>query len=284
LLVLEFDYDRWETGMLVAELSSGKTLFRKPLDERAYGMAIAPDGRLAAVSHAGGIDLWDLDQGLVFDRIETLPQVFSSLAFNPEGSLLMGAVSEDAVTYYHVASAWETQGWTRAADIMGTALAIRDIRFTADGEKLLFVDDYGVPSLQGLPDPLLQEAQSALFSYMTALATGDYTRAAEFYMHNPAAMDDPAEGIRTMGGDPDDMALTFELFCAPDALPCLPVKDVLFTGHDYWGQILFIVTLETPDGQTYVDEYGSSDIWLSAAADANGRIKMISLHPGSYVQ
>ena len=116
---------------------------------------------------------------------------------------------------------------------------------------------------------------------MRALSTGEYRQAADLFRLDPLDTSLP-EWIRSQGGNPEDMTATFAIGCKEDEFPCLPLLDVKFFGRVPWDSYLFVVTFITEDGSAYIGEDGYSDFWMYAGLDAEGGIRITTLHPGLF--
>jgi hypothetical protein len=240
------------------------------------------------VNHDTFAAVWDVDSGELVATLEPPADSewhYKNLALSPDGRLLI-VLYEDysGENYLHIATAWETNTWQRIAEISSTLMEPRDLRFDGSGEQFIVTDWFGVAQRFSLPDENLLAARLTFDEYMDALSSGDYQRAVDLFTFDPALDDTLPDWVRSQGGDPEDMLATFELACLPDAFPCLPVKDVLFSGRDLWDSYLFVVTFKAGDGSAFKGSDGSTDFWLYARIGKDGQIRMTSLHPGAFKQ
>jgi WD40 repeat protein len=287
LIALEFDANFAETGLIAVDLTAGNILLRERPQTAVRGMAISPDGRQAVTTDDTGIVVWDLEQATGVKRLEGPAGEgwgFGEAVFSPDGSLLISSIRSGKSFLLHMASVWETTNWRRVSDLYGLALDITEMKFDAKGETFSIGTYDSDAALYGLPDAQLAEARMVMSEFMAALASGDFAAAADRFIIEPGSPDDISAWIIANGGDPDDLSTTFELACQPDAFPCLPVHEVLFSGRIQGGSILFVVTFESPGGGIFIDAHGESEFWLYADVDESGHVKMTSMHPGSFSQ
>jgi WD40 repeat protein len=89
------------------------------------GLALSPDGRLAACSSTGRLSVWAVESGELVQSLTTWSGV---LAWSPDGRFLAAGST--------VIDLWDTQSWRKAKTLGGHAGEIRGLAFSPDGSHL----------------------------------------------------------------------------------------------------------------------------------------------------
>jgi WD40 repeat protein len=89
------------------------------------GLALSPDGRLAACSSTGRLSVWQVESGELVQSLTTWSGV---LAWAPDGRFLAAGST--------VIDLWDTQSWRKAKTLGGHAGEIRGLAFSPDGSHL----------------------------------------------------------------------------------------------------------------------------------------------------
>jgi len=89
------------------------------------GLALSPDGKLAACSSTGQLSVWDVESG---NRVQSLTTWSGVLAWSPDGRFLAAGST--------VIDLWDTATWRKAKTLGGHAGEIRGLAFSPDGSRL----------------------------------------------------------------------------------------------------------------------------------------------------
>jgi len=89
------------------------------------GLALSPDGKLAACSSTGKLSVWDVESG---HQVQSLTTWSGVLAWSPDGRFLAAGST--------VIDLWDTATWRKAKTLGGHAGEIRGLAFSPDGSRL----------------------------------------------------------------------------------------------------------------------------------------------------
>lgn len=269
--LIAFAPDR--AGVDVYETSDWTLVRRIPLDE-VENAAISPDGLVLAGINPlrDKVIVWNINSGeqlaeLVPDhRVETI-------TFNPKGDLLIiiGSNNLDQPDDYStIGTLYDTQTWAKL-DNLYTFTTDGEIRFSRDGRHMAVVG-YGFDSIWGMPDAQLISGFEVVKQFQSALANGDYTTAASLFVLDER----DTEYLAEMGLNPKDLAGSLETLCTNQTIFCHPVKELVLMGYD-WDDMVYMVRLEGPDGETFTTPKGAQIIFLYLTPGKDGQPRIFYL-------
>lgn len=238
------------------------------------GAVLSPDGlTLVTVGDSGNkLTLWDVVKGQKLQEITPGLRI-SSLAFNPSGDLLvlsgMGAL-EKPDDYDVMGAVYETQTWTKLTNLY-SFIGGGSIKFAADGARMAVFGD-GLPTVWEAPDVDLVKGYETVQQFQSALSEGDYAKAASYFTVD----ENELEYLVEVGLDPSDVAGSFQELCEQEIIFCLPIKELVMMGRDWYDQA-YLVRLETITGETFTSPKGAQIIHLYTQIDPEDEPKVIFL-------
>lgn len=238
------------------------------------GAVLSPDGlTLISVGDSGNkLILWDIVKGQKLQEITPGLRI-SSVAFNPSGDLLVlsgtGAL-EKPDDYDVMGAVYETQTWTKLTNLY-SFIGGGSIRFAADGARMAVFSD-GLPTIWEAPDVELVKGYETVQQFQSALAEGDYAKAASYFTVD----ENELEYLVEVGLDPSDVAGSLKRLCNQEIIFCLPVKELVMMGRDWYDQA-YLVRLENKAGETFTSPQGAQIIHLYTRVTDEGDLKIIFL-------
>ncbi|MEA5077686.1 MAG: hypothetical protein VB013_03875 [Anaerolineaceae bacterium] len=250
------------------------TLKEKIPFNKTWNINFSADGRFVAAidSQQDVVKIWQVANGEPVSELQ--PALYDIyIQFSPKSDLLLVTGSNHLTKeddYSLIAEVYDTQNWTKidnlySFDDSGT------VRFNSDGSQMAILSGYSI-DLWGLPDATLTAGLEKVKQFQQALAKGDYTLAASLFTLNENQKETQAE----LGVDLSDLPGSFARLCDSKVLLCYPVKDLVMMGRD-GDTLIYLVHLETPDGEIYTSAKGAQIIYLYANTDNNGLPELIYL-------
>jgi WD40 repeat protein len=78
----------------------------------------------------GGIQIWDVDSGKLYKKLDVVSDTFHALSFNPAGTLLISGDEEGKMTL------WNTQSWTAHYILNAHQGRIFDVKINSQGDVI----------------------------------------------------------------------------------------------------------------------------------------------------
>ncbi len=245
----------------------------------ASAAALSVDGKSLAVAplEGGMVSIVDLASGEITQQIDPHMNQIKTMAYAPaSGLLFVSGVADDTSSIFESIRFFDPQ----TAEEKGRLLTYIDhyaLTFAADGASLLAISG---PSV-GLWSPetdVQRQAANLVRQYINAVVSGDYLQAAEMTRLDDLAVME----LEDLGLNPADLVSVFTTLCTDDAVPCLPLGEVVSVSAsdgEYWDYEV-LVTLEKPDGSIVMFEEIESYEFVGVKADEQGNLYIASLHPG----
>jgi WD40 repeat protein len=129
------------TGVHVSSLATGKDIAQLPVYHkwvRPLGLAFSPGGQMLAYTEneAGDIVLWNVRDQSVVRRLKGHTWYVTSLAFTPDGQLLVSGSGDRTVKLWDVASGTERTTFTNYSIGLGAA-NVSSLRLSPDGKMIV---------------------------------------------------------------------------------------------------------------------------------------------------
>ncbi len=125
------DPDRWAETIVFLDLKTRKKAFE--LSEKRLAvtnMAVSPDGKRLAASGPRRIYIWDIARKKLLHTIKAHKKVIRSIAFSPNGKLLLSGATDDTV---HV---WNVRTGKRTLEIKAEQDGVLAVAFSPTGRTI----------------------------------------------------------------------------------------------------------------------------------------------------
>jgi hypothetical protein len=250
------------------------TLVQRLNQNDITGGVIAPDGLTVVTvgNSSKKLIIWEVSNGEKLMEID--PEIrMRSISFNPQGDLLvvtgMGDL-EKPDDYDAIGAVYETKTWTKLTNLY-SIMGDGNLEFTADGSRMAVFSD-GLSTVWEAPDEKLSAGFEIVKQFQSALAEGDYNKAASYFEVDENELDYLVE----VGLDPTDVAGSFKDLCDQQIIFCYPVKELVMMGRDWYDQA-YLVRLENTLGETFTSPAGAQIIHLYTRINDEGDLKIIFL-------
>lgn len=260
-------------GLLIYDTADW-TLKQKIAFSNAWSISFSADGRFvgAVDSEKDVVQIWQVATGEPVTKLQ--PTLYNiSIQFSPKSDLLIVTGSSHLDTeddYSLIAEVYATQDWTKLDNLHSFGDS-GTVRFNRDGSQMTILNGYSA-EIWGVPDATLVVGQEKIKQFQQALARGDYNLAASLF-----TVDEGQKGtLVEMGVDLNDLPGSFAKLCEAKTLLCYPVKDLVMMGRD-WDTLIYLVHLETPEGEYYTSPKGAQIIYLYANTGKDDQPELIYL-------
>lgn len=235
----------------------------------------SPDGDWLVTAEWGSqaeVLIWDVESGAPAGALGASFDSIYTLAFSPDGGLLLVSSLPPEGKYYEGLGVWDFAA-RKPLGVIYNIMTPYGIQFSADGRSFLF--DYS-PFIYrwSLPEGDALAARQAVLDFLTALANGDYAAAAELFQPT----EDDIAYFRSLGLDSSDGRSVLEFICGQAAEPCsMSLKEMLYEGKSDDGSYIFLLTFTAADGTQLLDASGDDILWVNVEKNASGGMRVLSL-------